>query len=203
MDGVRKERAHMAELAKKYATYEDLFTIPENMMGEIIDGELMAAPRPSKRHVYAASSLDKEIGPPYQLGQGGPGGWVILVEPEIKFQKDILVPDLAAWRRERFPISEETNWISVTPDWVCEIPSPGTLRNDKVKKMPIYASHAVEHAWLIDPIVMALDVFRWESGRWLLLGSFAGDDKVRAEPFEEIEFDLGNLWIENLLPSGI
>ena len=187
----------MAEAAKREATYQDLFDLPENTTGEIINGELIVTPRPSRKHVYTASALGSEIGPPFQFGRGGgPGGWIILIEPEIKLGENILVPDLAGWKRGRFPASEETNWISVAPDWVCEVLSPTTLRVDKIKKMPVYAQHGVKHFWLIDPLGKTLDVFRLESERWALLASFAENDKVRAEPFQEAEIDLGNLWLE-------
>jgi len=192
---VTKGKEPMPELARKKASYEDLYSIPENMTGEIIDGELFVTPRPSRRHVGAASSLGYKIGPSYQFGErGGPGGWIILVEPEIGLDEDILVPDLAGWRKERYPGDEPHNWISVTPDWICEVLSPGTAHKDKVKKMPTYARHGVPYFWLIDPIVKTLDVFNLESGRWVLLSSYAEDDKVRAEPFAEIEFALSDLW---------
>src|SRR5690242_150820 len=102
----------MAEPAKKMATYEDLHGLPENVTGEIVAGELIATPRPSRNHGYAAYSLGGRL-PPYHFGGGeGPGGWVILAGPEIKLGEDILVPDIAGWRRERFPVSEPHNWIS-------------------------------------------------------------------------------------------
>ncbi len=79
------------------------------MTGQIIDGDLIVTPRPSRHHVYTASALGSELGPPYQFGRGdGPGGWIILIGPEIKMGENILVPDLAGWRKERFPSSEET-----------------------------------------------------------------------------------------------
>jgi Uma2 family endonuclease len=185
----------MSEPAKK-ATYEDLYSIPENMTGEIIEGELIVHPRPSRKHIYAASRLDKRLGPPYEFGEGGgPGGWIILVEPEIQLGEHILVPDLAGWRRQRFPVEEETNWISVAPDWVCEILSPSTYRLDKIKKMPIYADHGVGYLWLMDPVAMNMDVFTLGGGQWVLSGSFAENDKVRAAPFQEVEIDLGDLWL--------
>jgi Uma2 family endonuclease len=186
----------MSEPAKRIATYEDLYSIPDNMTGEIINGELITTPRPSRKHAYSATVLGEEIGPPYRRGRGGPGGWIILDEPELGLGEDILVPDLGGWKRERFPIEEETNYISVAPNWVCEVLSPRTLRNDKVKKMPIYARQAVEYIWLIDPIVMTMDAFRLESGRWLLLGSFSENDKVQIEPFQEIEINLEDLWLK-------
>jgi Uma2 family endonuclease len=192
-----KRRFVMAGPAKKSVVYEDLFDIPENMTGEILNGELIVTPRPSRKHSIVTSRLGYEIGPPYDFGRGGgPGGWVILDEPEISFGGNILVPDLAGWKKERFPIEEPHNWISVAPDWVCEILSPGTAQVDRAEKMPIYAQHQVSHAWLIDPNLKTLEVFRFEPGRWVVLGVYAKSAKVRAEPFSEIELDLGILWLE-------
>lgn len=186
-----------AEAARKRATYDDLYTIPENTTGEIIDGELIVTPRPSRKHIYTTSTLGAEIAPPYQFGRGGgPGGWIILIEPEIMFGEYILVPDLAGWRKERFPVSEETNSICAAPDWACEVLSPSTIRVDKIKKMSVYGQYGVQNLWLIDPLAKTLDVFRLESGKWVVAGFYAENDKVRAEPFQEIEIELGNLWLE-------
>lgn len=186
----------MSEAAKRRATYEDLYDIPENMTGEIIDGELIVQPRPSRKHTYAASVLEIEIGSTYQFGRGGgPGGWIIIVEPEIQLGEHTMVPDLAGWKRQRFPVEEDRNPISAVPDWVCEILSPSTFRVDKIKKMPIYAHHGVGHIWLLEPLAKTMDAFRLDSGGWRLLASFSENDKVREEPFQDIEIDLGNLWL--------
>ena len=148
----------MSQPAAKRAVYEDLYKIPEDSIGEIIDGELIVTPRPSRRHVIAASYLGSEVIPPYCRGRGGgPGGWIILIEPEIGLGESILVPDLAGWKRERFPDAEVTNWISAVPDWVCEVLSPDTARNDKIKKMRVYAGHEVPYAWLLDPFLLTLE----------------------------------------------
>jgi len=187
----------MPEPARKRAVYEDLFGLPENMVGEIIDGELLAAPRPSRKHTVAASRMGYEIGPTYDFGRGGgPGGWVIILEPEIAFADDILVPDLAGWKKERFPVEEPHNWISVAPDWVCEVLSPASARRDRADKMPIYARHQVGHLWLLDPGLQTLEIYALEQGRWVLAGVHAGSARVRAEPFTELELDLGLLWLE-------
>lgn len=191
----------MAEPAKRRATYEDLYTIDESAIGEIIDGELVATPRPSPEHAHAASVLGIEVGPGYAMGRGGgPGGWILLYEPEILFpgRGEPLVPDLAGWRKERFRRSREHNWIEVIPDWVCEVLSPGTAKRDRFGKMAIYGeSLEVRHVWLVDPLNKTLEVFgRQESGAWTTVSFFAGDDRVRAEPFPEAEFALPVLWLE-------
>ena len=185
----------MTDPSKKPATYEDLYNIPETTIGEIINGELTVTPLPSPRHMSVVTRLSEEIGPPYRRGRGGPGGWAFLYETEVRLGEDIVVPDLANWRQERFPSKFEHNWIPVAPDWICEVLSPGTFRHDKVKKMPLYAHYGVGYMWLIDPIVMTLDTLRLESGAWSLPASFSETDTVRAEPFQEIEIDLGDLWV--------
>lgn len=191
----------MTEPARKRATYNDLYSIPENMIGEIINGDLIVSPRPSRKHGYTASIIGNELGPPYNMGRGGPGGWIIIGEPEISFSDNILVPDLAGWRKERFPESEDHNWISVSPDWVCEIVSQRSVRIDRVKKMGIYAQHRVGYYWIVDPTTKTLETLKNEAGRWLILGTYAEDDKVRAEPFQGVEIDLNSLWLENTLAS--
>jgi Uma2 family endonuclease len=186
----------MAEPVKKEATYEDLYSIPENMTGEIIEGELIVTPRPARRHIEVASSLGGELVPPYRFGRGGPGGWLIYDEPEIHFGKNVIVPDLAGWKSERLSTTAEEHCFTVPPDWVCEILSPGTARTDRVKKMRIFAAYNVPYAWIVDPMLMILEVFKLESGNWVVRGLYAENEKVRAEPFEELEIDLRNLWLE-------
>lgn len=188
----------MADPAKKQATYDDLYHIPENMTGEIIDGELIVSPRPTTRHNEAVSSLGAELIFPFRFGRGGPGGWIIHVEPEVHFGTNVIVPVLAGWRRERFTTPPDEHRITVPPNWVCEILSPSSARTDRIKKMRIFADHKVPHAWIIDPVIMTLEVFKLESGKWTIQGLHEGKERVRAEPFEEVEIDLANLWLEEL-----
>ncbi len=182
------------------ATYEDLVKIPDIMVAEIVDGELHASPRPAPKHARAGSSLGVRVGGPYDHGLGGPGGWWILDEPELHLGHDVLVPDLAGWRRTRMPRLPETAYFPLAPDWVCEILSPSTASLDRVKKLTIYAREQVAHAWLIDPLARTLEVLRLEAGRWTILGTHAGADVVRAEPFADIELELSALWADPAEP---
>lgn len=150
----------MAEPAKRNARYDDLLSVPYNMTGEIIGGELIATPRPAHRHIFAASCLRAELIPPYQLGRGGPGGWIILAEPEIHFSpEDIIVPDYAGWRKERFATPAGEHRYRVIPDWVCEILSPSTAQRDRIVKMRLFARYRLPSVWLIDPELTRLNQF--------------------------------------------
>jgi Uma2 family endonuclease len=186
----------MALLAKRRANYDDLLTVPAHMVAEIVDGELVVSLRPAIPHAKASSALGVVVGGPFGFGTGGPGGWVILDEPELHFGEDVLVPDLAGWRRERMPAAPRAAFISLAPDWVCEVVSPTTEKLDRADKLPIYARERVAHAWLVNPLARTLEVFALEGPRWALLGTFAGDRKVRAVPFDAVEIDLNLLWPE-------
>ena len=183
--------------AKPKATFEDLVGLPEHLVGEILDGELHASPRPSASHALAASTLQSDLGTTFQRGRGGPGGWWILSEPELHLGEDVAVPDLAGWRRDRLPSVPDAPFLTLAPDWVCEVVSPSTERIDRVKKLPLYAREGVRYAWLVNPKTRTLEVFRNEGTRWVLLASHADDAQVRAEPFDAVELDLLALWGED------
>lgn len=179
---------------KKRASYADLAALPPNTVGELLAGELYAHPRPASQHARASSRLGALIGGPFDTGRGGPGGWVILDEPELHLGPDVLVPDLAGWRRARMPEMPHAPFFTLAPDWVCEVLSPSTAGVDRVVKLGIYLREQVGHVWLIEPANQTLEVLRLTSGAWQVAGNYAGESGVRAEPFAEVELELGLLW---------
>lgn len=178
----------------KRATYEDVLALPEHVVGEILDGVLHVQPRPRTRHAAAASTLGEELGPPFRRGRGGPGGWVFLDEPELHLGDDIVVPDLAGWRRERMPEVPDAPFLELAPDWICEVLSPSTARLDRVFKRRAYARERVRHYWLVDPDARTLEVERLDGDSYRVILSASEADRVRAEPFDAIELDLALLW---------
>src|SRR5688572_857964 len=123
---------------KKRATYQDVLDAPDHVVAEIINGELHLSPRLFGPHTSVASTLGEELGPPFKRGRGGPGGWIILDEPELHLGDEVLVPDLAGWRRARMPIVPEEHF-ELAPDWICEVLSKSTEKADRLEKMPTYA----------------------------------------------------------------
>ena len=183
------------DASRREATYDDLVALPENFVGELIDGELIASPRPAFPHAVTTSSLGVQVGGPFFFSRGGPGGWVILDEPELHFGRNVLVPDLAGWRRDRMPEIPETAFTTLAPDWICEVLSPSTRRVDLVKKRPMYARQGVTHLWLVDPLARTLEVLRLAGDLYTIVATLADDDVARVEPFDAIELDVGALWM--------
>jgi Uma2 family endonuclease len=189
------------EKPRRRATYEDLMQVPDTKVAEIIDGELIVSPRPASPHAYAATVIGSDIVGPFHRGPGdpgGPGGWWLLLEPELHFGDDVLVPDWAGWRRERMPVFPNTPAFTLAPDWVCEVISPSTGRIDRSRKMRIYAREGVRHLWFVEPLLQTLEIYRLEDGRWLVVDAHAGDETVRAEPFDAVELRLERWW----MPAG-
>lgn len=180
----------------KRATYADLFDLPETLVGEIINGRLVTHPRPAPKHALVYSTLGFALGGPFHRGQGGPGGWWILDEPEVHIDGDILVPDIAGWRRERMATLPESAWFELAPDWLCEILSLSTARIDRSEKLPVYARWQVRHVWLIDPDLRTLEAYENADGRWLLLATLKDDEVVNLSPFDAISFPLSGLWAD-------
>jgi Uma2 family endonuclease len=167
---------------------------PEHMVAEIVHGALHLHPRPASPHALAHSTLLGEIGGPFGRGRGGPGGWWIITEPELHLGSDVVVPDLAGWRRERMPSYPDVPWFDLAPDWVCEVLSPSTRRLDLTGKREVYRREGVAHLWFVDPLARTLEAFALRDGAWTLLGALSDADPVRLPPFEAVEWPLSALW---------
>ena len=187
-------------VAKRYATYEDLEQVPDTKVAELIDGDLIVSPRPASPHARSATVLGADLlggfdGPPGSPDR--PGGWWLLFEPELRFGRDVLVPEIAGWRRERMPALPNVAAFTQAPDWVCEVVSPATGAVDRGRKMRVYGREGVCHLWIVDPLQSTLEVYRLEGGRWVVASTHGGTDPIVAKPFEVVTLDPARWWLES------
>ncbi len=195
----------MSEPARRRATYEDLLRVPDHLVAEILDGDLFTLPRPATPHARAASILGGDLSVPFDRESGGgqgPGGWWILDEPELHLRDDIVVPDLAGWRRSRLPVLPDVAFVEIPPDWVCEVISLSTERIDRGRKLRIYGRERVQNLWFVNPIARTLEVLRLTGDLWTLAATFEGDATIHAEPFEAIGIDMSRWWFPTASPAG-
>ncbi len=181
------------------ATEADLLALPEEGRGyELIDGDLVEK-QGGLRHGRAQLRLGQRL-EPYDRPSGGgdlPGGWLFAAEQLVRFASGrTLRPDVAGWRLERLPVppADEDAVIAVRPDWIAEIVSSSNAGNDLVKKRRIYYQHGVPHYWIIDPRDAILTVLRWTPDGYIEALVAEREERVRAEPFESVEFLVGGLF---------
>lgn len=180
--------------AQRQATYEDVLASPRHMVAEVVFGVLHQSPRPAIPHSLAASAIGEELGPPFKRGRGGPGGWMLLFEPEVHMGPHIVVPDLGGWRRERMPEAPLDAYISLSPDWVCEVLSPSTRALDRGDKLKVYAEYQVRHVWFVEPLEQLVEVLRLDGSTYRIVQTATGSDDVRLEPFDALPLPLSALW---------
>lgn len=191
---MKKKQAAKINPDSVQATYQDVLNAPPHKVAEIVGGKLYTHPRPAPVHAIASTGLGSRLGIPFHFGDGGPGGWWIIVEPELHLGEDIVVPDIAGWRRVRMPRIPTTAYFTVVPDWVCEVLSPSTRKLDLGGKSAVYAREGVSYFWLVDPIDRSLEAFRLHETQWVLIDKLFDDAPVSLPPFEAITFSLADLW---------
>ncbi len=184
----------MTDSARKRATYDDVLSSPPHAVAEIVDGVLYQSPRPALPHAVAATAVGAELGLPFTRSRGGPGGWIILVEPEIHLRDDVIVPDWGGWRRSTLPLLPDDPYLAVRPDWVCEVASPSTRALDRGAKLEVYQREQVTHVWIIEPLDRFLEVLELDGETYRIVQRVSGDTPARLRPFEAIEFDVAALW---------
>ena len=194
-----------AETPTRRATYQDVLDAPAHQVAEIVDGTLHLSPRPVPLQALASGTLHRTLAAPFGRAQGGPdvsrprdpspdSDWWIIREPELHLGEDIVVPDWVGWRRERMSDLPEAAYVTLAPDWVCEIVSDSARRLDLHAKRLVYAREGVRHLWLVDPTDRTLEAFELREGQWVLIASAKDDEPVSIRPFDAITFSLGDLW---------
>lgn len=179
------------------ATAADLARLGPDVRAEVIGGVIVEKAAPSPDHSDAQGGLIGELRPRFHRRKEGssPGGWWLLPEVEVELtHHDVYRPDIAGWRRDRVPERPRDRPVRQRPDWVCEILSPSNASNDLVKKLRVYHRSAIPCYWIVDPTNETLTVLRWTPDGYLAALTAGKTDRVRAEPFAEIELRVGVLF---------
>ncbi|HUP63803.1 MAG TPA: Uma2 family endonuclease [Thermoanaerobaculia bacterium] len=184
----------MTQKTRRGASYDDVITAPNDKIAEMLGGDLYLSPRPTIPHARVLSALGSDLHDAFDRGRSGPGGWWILHEPEIHLSGDVLVPDLAGWRRERLPRLPDAAAFELSPDWICEVLSSSTEMFDRNQKMPRYALAGVAHLWIVDLRARRLEIYARSGSELARLEIHAGETVVSAPPFDGVAIDLSRVW---------
>ncbi len=173
--------------ALKLKTLDDLLLEPEERV-ELIDGEIIKRPMARSDHGLAQTNTIAELSP--FTRSTGPGGWWIISGVSVSYEPHQCPShDIAGWRKERMP-ERPSGIIDLSPDWVCEILSPGHERKDTLRLFALLQRHGVPYYWLIWPEDRALIAYALEDGAYRVARMLLEEKKARIPPFDEVELDL-------------
>ena len=175
------------------ATLADLRAVPDHLIGEIIDGDLVTRPR-SVWQSAAVLRLMRTLATKLDPSRARPTGWSFLHKPVLQLGQTTIAPARAGWRGDRLPFSGDVPFVTVVPDWVCEFSSPSAPPADLDFKRRVYAQAGVQYLWLLDPVAGMLEAFGLAGEQWLLLATVLRGEGVSGAPFDAVSFPLDDLF---------
>ncbi len=186
----------LPSVAPGAVTIEEWQAIPSEKGAWLLNGRLVYEAMPDPRHGSAAGALFAQLFGPFHRVKGAddqPGGWWLSMEVDMQLGADGVRPDLCGWRRDRHPRRPQPGprgVVTAAPDWACEVLSPSTMRFDLQEKRAIYHAAGVAHYWLLDYERRSLTVLRRSPEGYVYVLSAFRDDLVRAEPFDDIDLPM-------------
>jgi Uma2 family endonuclease len=192
--------------SRRPRTLADLDLLDDDTRAELLDGVIYDRPVTTFVHGHIAALLVMELGPPFQLGRGGPGDWWIQGENDfVAHRADRFRPDALGWRKDRLVDPPAGRRVEVVPDWVCEILSPSDRPCKQRIKRTAYARVGVKHRWHFAPTARTLYVFELDRGAWIERAVFCDDEVLEAPPFEGVRLAMKEWWLapkEAAAPKG-
>ena len=157
-------------------TYDDLLEMfPEetNQRVQLIGGELIVAPAPTLRH----QSVVIRLGSALVVYQGRHGGLAATAPDLLVTPSDSLQPDVLFFRNQPPP----DHPVTVVPDLVVEVSSPGTRGDDLGRKKHLYEQFGVPEYWFVDLRADLIQVFRLSQGRYDPPSTFGRADTLESD----------------------
>jgi Uma2 family endonuclease len=146
---------------KKRATIEDYEQLPEGAPYQLIGGELIMSPSPTRNHQDIASNIDfalKSFIIPRHLGR------VYFAPLDVQLSDtDVYQPDILFIRQERLSLITSDR-VNIAPDLVIEILSPSTAYYDLKHKKEVYYEHGVSEYWIVDPADESVEIMTRNGG---------------------------------------
>ena len=187
------------EASEEYYTYADYLTWDEGLRVELLDGEPVMMPSPSRRHQRVGGELFVQLHAflrdktcevyqaPFDVrlfAKKGdrPRDVYTVVQPDI-----LVVCD---------PEKLDDAGCKGVPDFIAELLSPSTRAYDRKRKFQMYRQAGVREYWIIDPVDKTLETFVLVEGKYEPRSQAVGGGKIPLAVLEGCVIDLDRVFAE-------
>lgn len=171
-------------------TIDDINDLPEGQLAELIEGKLYKQASPSKTHQVISSQLHFAIN---KYIESKKGKCLALAAPFNIFlngeESECFIPDISIICNP--DIIKERGCYGA-PDWIIEITSPSTMRNDYLLKSFKYQEAGVKEYWIINPVKKSVTVYRFHEEEFPPI-TYTFKDKIKAGIYNDFEIDFVQL----------
>ncbi|TAE49381.1 MAG: Uma2 family endonuclease [Bacteroidetes bacterium] len=151
--------------------------ITEQQKAEFINGEVLLHSPVMKRHSDASGFLYALL---LHYAVQKKLGYVGHEKLMIALSRNDYEPDVCFWKQERASQFTEEQMLFPAPDFVAEVLSKSTEKNDREVKFVDYAAHGVQEYWMVDPRKMRIERYRNEEGVFVEAGVFELDERIES-----------------------
>lgn len=172
-------------------TYENYCLLPNNgKRYEIIDGELFVSRSAAWRHQSVLANILHYL---TDFVKGHDLGKVYPAPFDVVFsQYDVVEPDILYISKARASVVTDKN-VQGAPDLVVEILSESTAKIDRATKLKLYARYGVGEYWVIDPVAISVEIYRWVAGGYELAAQLDSSQALTSPLFPGFTLPLTKL----------
>ncbi len=179
----------MALRQERVYTSEDYWNLPEGQRAELIDGKLYAMAPPNRMHQELLMELSATIHNHIKSKDGTckvyPAPFAVNLDAEDKIWVE---PDISVIC-DKGKLTEKG--CKGAPDWIVEIVSPGSPKNDYTIKLFKYRTAGVREYWIVNPMKKAVQTYVFEGLEDSDLFSF--DDEIPVHIFDGLAMKISDL----------
>ena len=144
-------------------TLKDLYSIPDDIRCELIDGKIYYMTIPGTKHQIISSAIFCALDRYISESEEAWLSFFALTEVRLSnkgissVQPDVLVVC------DRYKINRQ--YIDGAPNYIAEILSPSTTRKDRIIKRDLYMAAGVKEYWVVDPDNETVTVHLFDNGK--------------------------------------
>lgn len=181
---------YMATPNVKKHSIEDILSRPDGKRAELINDEIIDLATPTRTHQFISNFLSTEINVYIRQKKGNCEIYAAPFSVFLDEEKPVYVePDISViCAKDKL----DEHGCHGAPDWIIEIVSQSSRKQDYFKKLNAYDDAGVRDYWIVDPTKKVVVVYHLEDENMIPV-LYGFQDKVKANIYEDFEIDFSTM----------